>query len=273
MTPELKPCPACGGIAIGNTGSKYEDDPSKVCFDCAVTGPRDDADGAKWNALPRRDAHSNDGARLRKLREWAVQQDYSYQHGSDIKKEIDKLLSEPEPPAAVQVPEDVRKAAEWWLADSNIGPPKGLPISGVEFSRWILSLPTAPAPHDAEVERLRLPNELDERTASLVRRFAMALALKLLKAQEDYGYTDDWANKSDWMPAGCQQALVEHVEKGDPLDVAAYCAFLWHHGEPTAMPEPDDDVNESEELSAENGRLRTALQVLTEMVARQGGGK
>jgi hypothetical protein len=40
---------------------------------------------------------------------------------------------------------------------------------------------------------------------------------------------------------------LEHVAKGDPRDVAAYCAFLWHHGERTAaQPEPasaDADVH------------------------------
>ncbi len=36
----------------------------------------------------------------------------------------------------------------------------------------------------------------------------------------------------------CRNELVEHVKKGDPRDVAAYCAFLWHHGEKTAMPMP-----------------------------------
>jgi hypothetical protein len=37
----------------------------------------------------------------------------------------------------------------------------------------------------------------------------------------------------------CRAKLLEHVANGDPRDVAAYCAFLWHHGERTAaQPEP-----------------------------------
>jgi hypothetical protein len=31
---------------------------------------------------------------------------------------------------------------------------------------------------------------------------------------------------------------MRHVHKGDPRDVAAYCAFLWHHGETTNVPLP-----------------------------------
>lgn len=51
MREKLKPCPACGGDAIpcetyAACGNRME---------CCVTGPNDDPDGAKWNALPRRE--------------------------------------------------------------------------------------------------------------------------------------------------------------------------------------------------------------------------
>lgn len=78
--------------------------------------------------------------------------------------------------------------------------------------------------------------ELHPDTRSLVNRFANALAEKLLAAQRKYGYSDGWASP-DWMDE-CRQHLNEHVAKGDPRDVAAYCAFLWHHGESTAPPAP-----------------------------------
>ncbi|HDS7793376.1 TPA: DUF551 domain-containing protein [Raoultella ornithinolytica] len=35
--------------------------------------------------------------------------------------------------------------------------------------------------------------------------------------------------KDDWYD-DCLQSLWEHIEKGDPRDVAAYCAFMWYHG-------------------------------------------
>lgn len=71
-------------------------------------------------------------------------------------------------------------------------------------------------------------------TAHLVLRFARALAEKLARAEVKYGYTDGWT-QPDWMDE-CRAQLVEHIAKGDPRDVAAYCAFLWHHGQSTAGP-------------------------------------
>ncbi len=73
---------------------------------------------------------------------------------------------------------------------------------------------------------------LHPKTHLLVANFADALAEKLLMAQRKYGYTDAWV-ESNWMDE-CRAKLREHIEKGDPLDVAAYCAFLWYHGESTS---------------------------------------
>ena len=77
--------------------------------------------------------------------------------------------------------------------------------------------------------------ELHQSTRNLVARFAMALAEKLLVAQKKYGYSDGWADNG-WMDE-CREDLMKHIAKGDPRDVAAYCAFLWHHGESTAIPQ------------------------------------
>ena len=81
-----------------------------------------------------------------------------------------------------------------------------------------------------------VPAGLHPRTADLVRRFAYALANKLAVAEAKYGYSDNWASP-EWL-GECRAKLVEHVAKGDPRDVAAYAAFLWHHGERTALPAP-----------------------------------
>lgn len=78
-----------------------------------------------------------------------------------------------------------------------------------------------------------MPAQLHPATATLVSHFAGALAAKLAKAERKYGYSDGWASP-DWMDE-CRTKLLEHVAKGDPRDVAAYCAFLWHHGERTAL--------------------------------------
>lgn len=72
---------------------------------------------------------------------------------------------------------------------------------------------------------------LHPKTAKLVKDFSKALAKKLHAAQIKYGHTDGWSKK-DWMDE-CRAALVSHIKKGDPLDVAAYAAFLWFHGETT----------------------------------------
>lgn len=77
--------------------------------------------------------------------------------------------------------------------------------------------------------------KLHPKTAALVDRFAAALKEKLAAAEEKYGYSDGWAT-DDWM-GECRKELRKHVAKGDPLDVAAYCAFLWHHGEATTGKE------------------------------------
>lgn len=75
---------------------------------------------------------------------------------------------------------------------------------------------------------------LHPHTINLVVRFARALAGKLAAAEKKYGYSDGWLSP-DWMDE-CRTKLQEHIAKGDQRDVAAYCAFLWHHGESTASP-------------------------------------
>jgi hypothetical protein len=94
--------------------------------------------------------------------------------------------------------------------------------------------------------RLVARKGLHQDTQTLVRRFAAALAEKLAAAEQKYGYSNGWA-RNDWMDE-CRAHLRQHIEKGDPRDVAAYCAFLWHHGESTASrPQPArGEVSEAE---------------------------
>jgi hypothetical protein len=82
--------------------------------------------------------------------------------------------------------------------------------------------------------QIAVPSLLHPDTADLVARFAEALAQKLRKAEAKYGYSNKWKTDEDWRRE-CRQKLLDHMEKGDPRDVAAYCAFLWHHGWPTSM--------------------------------------
>lgn len=61
----------------------------------------------------------------------------------------------------------------------------------------------------------------------LATEFADALYEKLLKAEKKYNHGNAWKN-DDWRES-CLRQLCAHIDKGDPLDVAAYCAFAWHH--------------------------------------------
>lgn len=79
---------------------------------------------------------------------------------------------------------------------------------------------------------------LHHATAFLVDRFAAALKEKLAKAEAKYGYSDGWRDH-DWH-SDLVAKLVDHVHKGDPRDVAAYCAFAWHHGWSITPPDTGD---------------------------------
>lgn len=83
----------------------------------------------------------------------------------------------------------------------------------------------------------RLPPDLHPKSACLVAKFSAALATKLALAQRKYEHSDGWAEPG-WRES-CVAQLAEHVGKGDPLDVAAYAAFCWHHGWSTAPDEKD----------------------------------
>ena len=64
-----------------------------------------------------------------------------------------------------------------------------------------------------------------------IQQFAKALAFKLAKAEEKYGWGGAWLEES-CVPA-MREDLRKHIEKGDPLDVAAFAMFLWYHGATT----------------------------------------
>lgn len=73
--------------------------------------------------------------------------------------------------------------------------------------------------------QLNMPDKLHGRTAELVRNFAEEMAEKLLLKQTEY---DLWPS-AHW-EKDCRHEMLMSVTKGDPLDVANYCAFMWFHG-------------------------------------------
>lgn len=102
---------------------------------------------------------------------------------------------------------------------------------------WPGPLPTAPPP---------LASGLHPSTADLVRRFAQIMAEKFHAAEVKHGYTDAWLG--DGWEDECRTALYEHLAKGDPRDVANYCAFMWHHGWSTAIPPPSAEPRAGDEV-------------------------
>lgn len=107
---------------------------------------------------------------------------------------------------------------------------------------------TIPSAIPRSGEFINMPDTLHKDTRYLVILFAEAMALKLNKAQEKYGYDNGWAG-NDW-EAECRERLHEHLAKGDPRDVANYCAFMWHHGWSTKAAPP----TRPEKLYSADGR-------------------
>jgi len=95
-----------------------------------------------------------------------------------------------------------------------------------EDVKFDFSADPRPAPPPAFVV-VQADDPLHVELADLVSRFSAALLEKMISAEHKHGW------KGAWKSAEQEQLaldLCHHVGKGDPLDAAAYCAFLWHHG-------------------------------------------
>lgn len=140
---------------------------------------------------------------------------------------IAALSASPPVPAVAGEVRRMREVAQGWRRPGleQIEGPNDLKIYGGtiadDIDRWADLLAARPTPSADQ-------SGLHPATADLVDRFAVALKDKLAKAEAKYGYTDGWLS-DDWQD-DLKRKLREHVFKGDPRDVAAYCAFAWHHG-------------------------------------------
>lgn len=92
---DLKPCPACGekkALYLGRL------DQVQCCGDCCMIGPKDDPDGAKWNALPRREDADAELGELRAVkRAWERNRESAQHHlvhGLLRPEELDRILAE-----------------------------------------------------------------------------------------------------------------------------------------------------------------------------------
>lgn len=89
-----------------------------------------------------------------------------------------------------------------------------------------------------------------DRLTSLVEKFSTALLDKLCQSERKYEWNGGWF-LDNWAD-DLRKRVREHLEKGDPRDVAAYCAFAWHHewsladkprdGSGEARPTPPDVI-------------------------------
>lgn len=93
---------------------------------------------------------------------------------------------------------------------------------------WPVPRDGEPRLHIKDMPAPVMPAELHPDTQNLVADFCTVLAEKLYKAQLKYGYDADW--KQDGWHTQCLSHFHQHIAKGDPRDVAAYCAFMWYHG-------------------------------------------
>lgn len=180
--------------------------------------------------------------------------------------------------AGYQLTERMALAAEKWNRRAPAASPPVAPLEDAQEGvvawryvqtngfawKWNDGAPTTAEYENAGDETIELAysrppaqtqGELDAATDDLVNRFAVALKEKLLAAQRKYGYASAWTDPT-WMDE-CRAKLIEHVGKGDPRDVAAYCAFLWHHGERTELTDvppasSEDRVVTLAEWSAES---------------------
>jgi hypothetical protein len=66
------------------------------------------------------------------------------------------------------------------------------------------------------------------RLLALVFRFSAAMFAKLRASERKHGWNGGWRT-SLTKEANCR-ALREHLEKGDPRDVAIFASFAWYHG-------------------------------------------
>lgn len=94
----------------------------------------------------------------------------------------------------------------------------------------------------------------------VVDQFAANLKAKLAR-QRAKGH-GDWHDKQKCPDGRLQQMLIDHIAKGDPVDVANFAMFLWHRGESTLVPaQPKVDAQATGE-GRNDPMYETAVQIV-----------
>lgn len=79
-----------------------------------------------------------------------------------------------------------------------------------------------------------LPAGMSRLTGLLVQNVAAKMAEKLHQAELKHGFGETWM-QDDWEEV-CRRHMMDHIRKGDPVDVANYAAFMIYHGWSTSDP-------------------------------------
>ncbi|HEM7841948.1 TPA: hypothetical protein U2Q23_004705 [Burkholderia multivorans] len=104
-------------------------------------------------------------------------------------------------------------------------------LSGSLAAFRVVPLYAAPQPAQADAPaEAREPHSDDVSVDSFAAAMKHKLALARAKGR------GGWETCS---PADLSRMLREHVEKGDPRDVANFCMMLWHHGSPIVSAPAD----------------------------------
>lgn len=67
-----------------------------------------------------------------------------------------------------------------------------------------------------------------------VERFQAAMLTKLAKKRHEG--RGGWNRENECRIGYLRQLLAEHVDKGDPVDIANFCMMIWNRENPTAKP-------------------------------------
>jgi len=134
--------------------------------------------------------------------------------------------------AAGALRDAITRQINGWDIDKYIAHQFPASVGHVPIEIWFQQALEAAASTDCGTGyvRFEMPT-LHPSTAKLVLDFGKAMADKLAAAEKKYGYRDRWAtpDAEDWPDPLCYEQLAKHLKKGDPRDVANYCAFLWYH--------------------------------------------
>ncbi|EED98627.1 helix-turn-helix domain-containing protein [Burkholderia multivorans] len=134
-------------------------------------------------------------------------------------------------------------------------------FADMRATQALFTLYAAPQPAQADAPaEAREPHSDDVAVDSFAAAMKHKLALARAKGR------GGWEACS---PADLSRMLREHVEKGDPRDVANFCMMLWHHGSPiVSAPADSGEARLTDEPSLTNpltpyGMLVRALRIVS----------